>query len=205
LRTEAAKAQSPVLAPSRGPAYNGTGFCYRVLSLKKRSVLSNAAITEQIPRLRRYARALTGNRDAADDLVQDTLERALSRSALFRPGADARAWLFSIMHNTFVNGVRSPAASRTTALADNAHEPIARDMAHDGLILRDIERALGLLPPEQRAVVLLVGLEELSYEATARVIGAPLGTVMSRLSRGRERLRTLLDANAAPTTLKVIK
>jgi len=167
-------------------------------------LLSDFAITEQIPRLRRYARALTGNRDAADDLVQDTLERALRRVFLFRPGKDPRAWLFSIMHNVFVNGVRSPAATRAAA-GDDAPEPIARDTAHDGLLARDIERALALLPPEQREVVLLVGLEELSYEATAQVIGAPLGTVMSRLSRGRERLRTLLDTNAGTATLKVIK
>ena len=167
-------------------------------------MLSDFAITEQIPRLRRYARALTGDRDAADDLVQDTLERALRRVFLFRPGGDPRAWLFSIMHNVFVNDVRSPSATRKAA-ADQAHEPIARDTAHDGLLARDIERALALLPPEQREVVLLIGLEELSYEAASRVIGAPMGTVMSRLARGRERLRTLLDATAAPATLKVIK
>ena len=167
-------------------------------------MLSDSAITEQIPRLRRYARALTGDRDAADDLVQDTLERALRRVFLFRPGGNPRAWLFSIMHNLFVNGVRSPSATRK-APAGEAPEPIARDTAHDGLLARDIERAIALLPPEQREVVLLVGLEELTYEAASVVIGAPVGTVMSRLARGRERLRALLDASAAPTTLKVIK
>jgi RNA polymerase sigma-70 factor (ECF subfamily) len=167
-------------------------------------LLSDSAITEQIPRLRRYARALTGNRDAADDLVQDTLERALRRVFLFRPGGDPRAWLFSIMHNVFVNGVRSPAATRH-AVTDEPFEPVAGDTAHEGLVARDIERALALLPSEQREVVLLVGLEELSYGAAARVIGAPLGTVMSRLARGRERLRMLLDANGSAATLKVIK
>jgi RNA polymerase sigma-70 factor (ECF subfamily) len=170
-------------------------------------MLTDSAIIEQIPRLRRYARALTGNRHAADDLVQDTLERALSRNFLFRPGADARAWLFSIMHNLFVNSVRSPAARRSAPLADGASEPAVRDSAHDRLVVRDIERALGMLTPEQREVVLLVGLEDLSYQAAARVIGAPLGTVMSRLSRGRERLRVLLEANraAGSAALKVIK
>ena len=167
-------------------------------------MLSDSAITEQIPRLRRYARALTGDRDAADDLVQDTLERALRRVFLFRPGGDPRAWLFTIMHNLFINGVRSPAAKRK-APADEAHEPVMRDTAHEGLIARDIERALAMLPSEQREVVLLVGLEELSYAAAAQVIGAPLGTVMSRLARGRERLRTMLDVNASAATLKVIK
>ena len=167
-------------------------------------MLSDSAITEQIPRLRRYARALTGDRDAADDLVQDTLERALRRMFLFRPGKDPRPWLFAIMHNLFVNGIRSPAAHRSTTVAE-VPESMTRDTAHDGLIARDIERALALLAPEQREVVLLVGLEDLSYGAAAQVIGAPLGTVMSRLSRGRERLRTLLDAIPATATLKVIK
>ena len=167
-------------------------------------LLSDSAITEQIPRLRRYARALTGDRDAADDLVQDTLERALRRVFLFRPGGDPRAWLFSIMHNLFVNGVRSPAAKRQVTTAE-AYEPVAHDASHEGLIARDIERALASLPSEQREVVLLVGLEELSYGAAAQVIGAPLGTVMSRLARGRERLRTLLDANGSTASLKVIK
>lgn len=167
-------------------------------------MLSNAAIEEQIPRLRRYARALTGNRDSADDLVQDTLERALGRSALFRPGGNARAWLFTIMHNLFVNHVRSAANRNTVAYDDAAREPVIEDGAPDGLALRDIERALGLLPNDQREVVLLVGLEELSYAETARIIGVPVGTVMSRLSRGRERLRALINgAEVAP--LKVIK
>ena len=168
-------------------------------------MLTDAAIQEQIPRLRRYARALTGNRDAADDLVQDTLERALARSALFRPGGNARAWLFAIMHNVFVNQVRSAASRRTIALDSDALEQAGHDSPHDGLAVRDIERALALLPPEQREVVLLVGLEALSYADTARVVGVPVGTVMSRLSRGRERLRALLNGANDAMPLKVIK
>jgi RNA polymerase sigma-70 factor (ECF subfamily) len=168
-------------------------------------MLSDAHIIEQIPRLRRYARALTGAREAADDLVQDTLERALSRSALFRPGGDARAWLFSILHNLFVNRIRSAAENRTTALADDPRELAGRDTSPDGLAVRDIERALAALPAEQREVLLLVALEDLSYADTARVIGAPIGTVMSRLARGRERLRELLNADSATAALKVIK
>lgn len=189
----------PALAAAKARAYNPRADRPPV----KSCLLSDSAITEQIPRLRRYARALTGNRESADDLVQDTLERALRRSVLFRPGKDPRAWLFSIMHNVFVNGVRAPAARRAAAV--EGPEPASRDTAHDGLIARDIDRALAQLPPEQREVVLLVGLEELSYEATARVIGSPIGTVMSRLSRGRERLRALLDAGAGAAALKVIK
>ena len=168
-------------------------------------MLTDAAIQEQIPSLRRYARALTGNRDAADDLVQDTLERALARSTLFRPGGNARAWLFAIMHNVFVNQVRSAASRRTIALDPDALEQAGQDGAHDGLAVRDIERALALLPAEQREVVLLVGLEALSYADTARVVGVPVGTVMSRLSRGRERLRGLLNGTNDAMPLKVIK
>ena len=168
-------------------------------------MLTETAIQDQIPRLRRYARALTGNRDAADDLVQDTLERALSRSALFRPGGDARPWLFAIMHNIFVNQVRSAAARRTTALDPAGPEPAIEDSSQDGLAMRDIERALRLVPEEQREVMLLVGLEDFSYADAARVIGVPVGTVMSRLSRGRERLRILLSGDIEVVPLKVIK
>jgi RNA polymerase sigma-70 factor (ECF subfamily) len=168
-------------------------------------MLTDAAIREQIPNLRRYARALTGNRDAADDLVQDTLERALARSALFRPGGNPRAWLFAIMHNVFVNQVRSASSRRTVALDPESMEVPGQDRAHEGLSVRDIERALSTLPAEQREVVLLVGLEALSYADTARVIGVPIGTVMSRLSRGRERLRTLIDGAPEAAPLKVIK
>ena len=168
-------------------------------------MFTEAAIRDQIPRLRRYARALTGNRDSADDLVQDTLERALTRSALFRPGSDARPWLFAIMHNLFVNQVRSAAARNTTSLDPAMPEPPVPDGSQDGLAVRDIERSLRLLPDEQREVILLVGLEDFSYAETARIMGVPIGTVMSRLSRGRERLRALLAGEPAVVPLKVIK
>ncbi len=168
-------------------------------------MLSEAAIRDQIPRLRRYARALTGNRDTADDLVQDTLERALSRSALFRPGGDPRPWLFTIMHNLFVNQVRSAAARRTTQLDAEAYEPITHDSTQDGLALRDLSRALAEVPDDQREVLLLIGLENLSYADAAGILGIPVGTVMSRLSRGRERLRATLSGVADAPSLKVIK
>ena len=165
----------------------------------------DSLLTQQVPRLRRYARALTGDRNAADDLVQDTLERALSRFHLWREGSDLRAWLFTIMHNIYVNQIRSRIRRQHEALETEPAAESVRAPEPDWLELRDLEAALGRLPDEQRAVVLLVGLEELSYAAAAQVIGAPVGTVMSRLARGRERLRTLLDANASAATLKVIK
>jgi len=161
-------------------------------------------MTQHIPRLRRYARALTGERSAADDLVQDTLERALSRFHLWRQGSDLRAWLFTIMHNIYVNQTRSRIRHPQEPLDDSAADEL-RAREPDWGELRDIEEALGRLPGEQRAVVLLVGLEQFSYEEAARVLDIPLGTVMSRLSRGRERLRVILSGDARTTTLKVVK
>lgn len=161
-------------------------------------------MTQHIPRLRRYARALTGERSAADDLVQDTLERALSRFHLWRQGSDLRAWLFTIMHNIYVNQTRSRIRHPQEPLDDSAADEL-RAREPDWGELRDIEEALGRLPGEQRAVVLLVGLEQFSYEEAAQVLDIPLGTVMSRLSRGRERLRVILSGDARTTTLKVVK
>jgi len=156
------------------------------------------ALIACIPRLRRYARALTGNRGDADDLVQDTVERGWSRLTLWRHGSDMRAWLFSIMHNLHVDRFR---AARPVEEFDD-DTPVASVPAA-GLELRDLESCLRRLPDEQREVLLLVALEEMRYEEVAAALGIPLGTVMSRLSRGRERLRLLMDGQ--PTPLKVVK
>jgi len=156
-----------------------------------------------IPRLRRYARALTGERSRADDLVQDTLERALIKLHLWRPGSDLRAWLFTLMHNVFINQLRAQ-AGRLTA-DDEAAEVAVRPTQTDWLEVRDLQAALLRLPEEQREVLLLVGLEQMTYEESAGVLGIPVGTVMSRLSRARERLRGLLAGGAAPAALKVVK
>ena len=161
-------------------------------------------ITQQIPRLRRYARALTGERSAADDLVQDTLERALSRFHLWRPGSDLRAWLFTIMLNIYVNQVRSGVRHQQEALDEPAANAL-QSREPDWVELRGIDDALARLPEEQRAVLLLVGLEQFTYEEAARVLDIPLGTVMSRLSRGRERLRQMLAGDPKSASLKVVK
>lgn len=160
-------------------------------------------IVAEIPRLRRYARALTGDSYRADDLVQDTIERALGKWLLWQPG-NLRAWLFTLMHNIFVNQIRRGA---NIEYRDDESFPDApvRATQEDGIALRELERALSRLTPEHREVLLLVGLEELSYEDTARVIGVPVGTVMSRLHRARERLRTLLNAPDGQPQLKVVK
>jgi RNA polymerase sigma-70 factor, ECF subfamily len=161
-------------------------------------------IDELIPRLRRYARALTGERSAADDLVQDTLERAWAKLHLWRSGSDLRAWLFTIMHNVHVNQVRSRAATPTLPLDDDMPDAPVRASQADMLEVRDIGAALRRLPVEQRTVILLVALEHMSYQETANTLGIPIGTVMSRLARARERLRIMLEVDGG-APLKVVK
>jgi len=156
-------------------------------------------ILPYIPNLRRYARALVGDRDGADDLVQDTLERAVRKFHLWRPG-DLRAWLFSIMHNVFVNQLKARRVASDVEIDDSFAAPAS---SVNGLDLRDLQRALGSLAPEQREVVLLVALEDMSYADVSRALGIPMGTVMSRLSRGRERLRRAMSGDAKPD-LKVV-
>jgi len=160
-------------------------------------------MVELIPRLRRYARALVGDRAAADDLVQDTLERAWAKLHLYRRGTDLRAWLFTVMHNVHVNRVRATRATDT--LEDEMPELAQRASQGDALMVRDLDRAIGRLPAEQRAVLLLVTLEDMSYDEVARTLGIPIGTVMSRLSRAREKLRAMMLGNPASAKLKVVK
>jgi len=160
-------------------------------------------LVELIPRLRRYARALTGDRAAADDLVQDTLERAWTKLHLYRRGTDMRAWLFTVMHNVHVNKLR---ANRVTEeLADDMAELAQRAPQGDALLVRDLDRSIALLPPEQRAVLLLVTLEDMSYDDVARTLAIPMGTVMSRLSRAREKLRLMMNGEPPSARLKVVK
>jgi RNA polymerase sigma-70 factor (ECF subfamily) len=160
------------------------------------------SLIELIPRLRRYARALAGERAAADDLVQDTLERAWSKLHLYRRGTDLRAWLFTVMHNVHVNRLR--ATRPTDPLEDEMPELAQRATQGDALMVRDLDRAVTALPVAQREVLLLVALEDLSYEEAARVLDIPIGTVMSRLARAREKLRLLMQGKGG-TKLQVVK
>ena len=148
----------------------------------------------EIPRLRRYARALTRDASRADDMVQSCLLRAVAKQHLWQPGTDLRAWLFTILHNQNVNYVRrSVRQGVTVPLEDVAPALTAPSNVEASLELRDLERAIARLPEEQRQVILLVGLEGMGYEEAAGVLGIPVGTVRSRLSRGRDSLRALLD------------
>jgi RNA polymerase sigma factor (sigma-70 family) len=166
--------------------------------------VDSRAILAELPSLRRYARALVGDRAAADDLVQDTLERAWSQLAQWRTGISLRPWLLSIMHNLRVDQVRRPGLG-VSPLDDEHLELPTRATQTDRLEVRDLEHALSRLPQEQRAVVLLVALEEMSYEEVASALGIPVGTVMSRLARGRDRLRLILDGQQAGARLRVVQ
>lgn len=159
-------------------------------------------LIEHLPRLRRYARALTGDVNRADDLVQDTLERALAKLDLWQPGSDLRAWLFTLMHNLFVNQIRVR-RPQETVMEDALDEPVSGGQM-EALAARDIHAALARLPEEQREVLLLVGLEQFGYAEAAQVLGVPTGTVMSRLSRARERMRQMLAGEPA-IKLKLVK
>lgn len=166
--------------------------------------MESSAILAEIPRLRRYARVMLGDRAAADDLVQDTLERAWSRLSQWRAGSDMRAWLFGIMHNLRVDQLRRPTLP-THSIDEDDFEMPTRPTQADKLEVRDIESALSRLPDEQREVLLLVALEEMTYAEIAATLGIPVGTVMSRLSRGRERLRMVMDGWQPIVKLRVVR
>ncbi|HEY1258431.1 MAG TPA: sigma-70 family RNA polymerase sigma factor [Stellaceae bacterium] len=155
-------------------------------------------IEPYIPGLRRFANALLrGDRERADDLVQDSLERALSRWHLRQKEGSLRGWLYTILYNRFLSDQRHRARR---GIHNTLTEAVEAELLISGgqdsaLAHRDLVRAFATLPEEQRAVLLLVAVEDLSYQEAARVLGVPTGTVMSRLSRGRDRLRQYLDAD----------
>jgi RNA polymerase sigma-70 factor (ECF subfamily) len=151
-------------------------------------------LESEIPRLRRYARALTRNTANADDLVQSSLVRALEKQHLWQPGSNLRAWLFTILHNQHVNDVRHSLRQGSLGPVEEA-EPVWRvePVVDASLQLRDLQRGINTLSYEQREVLLLVGLEGMRYEQVADILGIPVGTVRSRLSRARTTLRLLMD------------
>jgi RNA polymerase sigma-70 factor, ECF subfamily len=152
------------------------------------------ALAQQIPRLRRYARALVHDAAWADDLVQDTLERALQRRWLFRINTNLTAWLFTMLYRLYLNDV-----TRRRALPSLMEEEAPEVVADTDLGLQiDMQRALARLSTEHRAVIVLIGLEQLSYQEAAELLGIPIGTVMSRLTRARAQLRTLLSGKPLP-------
>jgi RNA polymerase sigma-70 factor, ECF subfamily len=159
-------------------------------------------IEAEIPRLRRYARVLLRRRpDAADDLVQDTILRGIEKMHLFASGTNLRAWLFTVMHNQYVNSVRRATRHGQEIEVEKVHLSAPATQTAS-LELRDLERAIDRLPDEQRITLLLIGLEGLKYEEVAQICNVPVGTVRSRLSRAREELRRMLDgAGDTPASL----
>ena len=151
-------------------------------------------LEKEIPRLRRYARALTHDVFRADDLVQDTLVRAIAQEHRWQHSSNLHAWLFTIMHNQNVNGVRRRVREGIAVEFDDKRPfPTAATDPTGRLALRDLDRALARISGEQRRVILLIGLEETSYEEAATIFDVPVGTIRSRVFRGREALRKLMD------------
>jgi len=140
--------------------------------------------------LRRYALVLTRNRDTAEDLVQETLARAIARAETWQPGTSLRPWLFRIMHNIHISALRREQVR--TAAAPDLPAPITPETQHRHVELRQVLEALDRLPEAQRAPIVLIAMEEMSYAEAARSLDVPLGTFMSRLGRGREALRKLV-------------
>lgn len=162
-------------------------------------------VVELIPRLRRYARALLrGDALGADDLVQDCLERALSRLDRWDRGSDLRAWMFTIMHNIYVNQVRRHLGGpQFVELTDQDQADSAPPGGESALAMEELQQALWDLSPDHREVLLLVSLEGLTYREVADILGIPQGTVMSRLSRARAQLRQGLALEQGPALRRV--
>ena len=169
--------------------------------------LPHPDLVAAIPRLRRYARVLTGEASRADDLVQDTLARAWEKRALWQAGTDLRAWLFTVMHNLFVNQRALARRDAANVSLDGAGAPetwqlSVRPNQQVHVELHEVLQQLGRLPAEQREVLILAAVEELKYEEIADVLDIPVGTVMSRLSRAREKLRRIVSE---PVPLKIVR
>lgn len=159
----------------------------------------------EVPALRRYARALTGSREAADDLVQDCLERAIRKRGLFVRSGPLRSWLFTLMLNLFRNAERARKRRPVAApIEDVPGEPQVAPAQHGRLLLAEMARAIASLPLDQREALLLVALEGLSYADAARILNIPQGTLMSRIARARSALRALTGEAEEPR-LRTVK
>jgi RNA polymerase sigma-70 factor (ECF subfamily) len=175
----------------------------------ERRPLPHPELLAAIPRLRRYARVLAGDWARADDLVQETLARAWEKRRLWQPGTDLRAWMFTIMHNVFVNLRTSATARRCTSRStptprrEGAWQMPVQPQQFTHVELAELLQQVGRLPVEQRETLLLAAVEELKYEEIATMLSIPVGTVMSRLSRAREKLRRMADER--PAAFKRVK
>ena len=164
------------------------------------------AILAELPRLRRYARALMRDRDKADDLVQDCIEKALARIDGWQNGDNPRRWLFTIMHHLFVDQLRRVKRRGETVDIETATGAalVTGPSQLDDLATREVMEALHAIDPDRRSALVLVAVEGLTYAEAASVLGVPAGTVMSRIARGREELRRNLEDASRRRTIKVV-
>lgn len=164
-------------------------------------------LAQEVPHLRRYARSLVGDPDSADDLVQDCLERALRKRRLWSPSGRLRSWLFRMLYRLFLNRCKRQRLERRTLERETAAAAgrTAPSTVDDRQEARDVIRALERLPAPQRAAITLVALENVNYEEAAWILGVRVGTVRSRLSRGREALRRACEPDETMPPLRSIK
>jgi RNA polymerase sigma-70 factor (ECF subfamily) len=163
-------------------------------------------LTKELPHLRRFARALCGDAALADDLVQDCVERAMGKSHLYDPSRPLRAWLYAVLRNIFISGLRRDRRSSVIKTVDDLveGEDAVAAAQEDRISVKQISEALDRLPTQHREVIVLVGLEEMSYRDVAEILAVPIGTVMSRLSRARSQLREILEQRGT-TVLRRVK
>ncbi|MFT3986320.1 sigma-70 family RNA polymerase sigma factor [Aestuariivirga sp.] len=163
-------------------------------------------LAAELPHLRRFARALAGDAALADDLVQDCIERAIVKGHLYDPARPLRAWLYAVLRNLFISGLRHQSRSMVVKTVDDLADgegAVAPEQEHR-LSASLVAEALERLPAQHREVIVLVGLEEMSYRDAAEIIGVPVGTIMSRLARARSALRQILE-DRGHTVLRRVK
>lgn len=163
------------------------------------------AVVAEVPRLRRYAIALMRDRTEADDLVHGVVLRALDKLHLWREGTNMRTWLFTIMHNLHANEMRRRSRMLDVVPMDAAPARAEAAGQESAVELSELSVAMGSLSPLHRQVLLLIGLEGMTYGEAAGVLDVPVGTVMSRLSRAREELRRKIDAGGQTATIRRVK
>jgi RNA polymerase sigma-70 factor (ECF subfamily) len=163
-------------------------------------------LASELPPLRRFARALTGDPALADDLVQDCVERALNKSHLYDPSRPLRAWLYAVLRNLYISGLRRNSRSTIVKTVDDLidGEDAVPPAQEERLSISSVSAALDRLAAQHREVIVLVGLEEMSYRDVSEILGVPIGTVMSRLSRAREHLKQILE-DRGHTVLRRVK
>lgn len=165
------------------------------------------AILAELPRLRRYARALMRDRESADDLVQDCIEKALERIDNWQTGDNPRRWLFTIMHHIFVDQLRKVKRRGATVPLSTQHENafVTQPTQLETLQAREVLEALQTIEPDRRSALVLVSVEGMTYAEAATVLGIPAGTLMSRIARGREELRLQLEDASRRRKIRVVE